>query len=108
VLRREDIRRSCGAQDDVDEAGGGLARAGVMETLGGGWRSFGSTLRRHCFDDVTGWPGLDGGGGARGTAAHVLKAQRHGKAECSVAVFMRKRAERKIRRIVPQRGSYRG
>jgi hypothetical protein len=44
VLRREDIKRSRGAQDGVDDLGGGPTRAGVAEALGGRWRSFSSTL----------------------------------------------------------------
>jgi hypothetical protein len=85
VLRQEDVRRSRGAQDGVDEAEGGPTRAGVTEAPGGRWRSFGSTLRCHCFDVVMGWLGLEGGGGARGAAARALKEQRHGPVDGSTA-----------------------
>jgi hypothetical protein len=59
VLRQKDVQSSRGAQDGVDEAGGGPTWAGITEALGGGQRSFSSTLRRHCFDDETGlaWAG---------------------------------------------------
>jgi hypothetical protein len=101
VLRQEDVRRSCGAQDGVDEAGGGPAQAGITEALGGGRRSFGSTLRHHYFNDATGlawarrwrrrpWHSCSG---AQGAAAWPGR-WRHDKAECSMAVFVRRRAER--------------
>jgi hypothetical protein len=77
VLRREDVRCLRSAQDNVDAAGGGSARSGIAKALAGGRRSFSSTLQRHCFDDAMGWPGLEGGVGARGAAAQALKAQRH-------------------------------
>jgi hypothetical protein len=63
VLRQEDVRRSRGAQDGVDEAGGGptwpLAAGGAAFVA-----PFGATAST---------PGLEGGGGARGAAARALK-----------------------------------
>jgi hypothetical protein len=59
VLRREDVRRSRGAQNGVYEVRGGPGWDGFVEALGGGWRCFSSTLRCHCFDDMIGlaWAG---------------------------------------------------
>jgi hypothetical protein len=115
VLKQEDVRRSRSAQGSVDEARGGLARAGITEARGGGWHSLGSTLRHHCFDDVTGlawarrwrrrpWRSCSGAEGAAARPGQLW----HSKAECSAAVFARRRAERKRMRIAPQHGSYRG
>jgi hypothetical protein len=72
----------------VEEVAGGRWRSGVGagRRTGAGWhcrgpwqrrRSSGSTLRRLCFDDNGAGLGLEGGGGTRGTAARVLKAQPH-------------------------------
>jgi hypothetical protein len=64
----------------------GWRRRGHRRT-GAGWRrgvpwwrrcSSGSTLQRLCFDDNGAGLGLEGGGGAHGTAFQELKAQRHG------------------------------
>jgi hypothetical protein len=55
-----------------------------------------------------GWPVLEGGGGACSSAARALKAQRLGKAECLMAIFTRRRAERKRRGTRPWCGSYAG
>jgi hypothetical protein len=115
VLRPEDVWRSRGAQDGVDEARGGPAWAGITEALGGGWHSFGSTLRRNCFDDAMGpaWAGRwrrrpwRSCSGAQGAVAWPGR-WRHGKAECSVAILARRRAERKRRGTQPRRGSYVG
>jgi hypothetical protein len=68
VLRREDVRCLRSAQDNIDAARGGVG-----------------TLQRHCFDDAMGWPGLEGGVGARGAAVRALKAQRHGPVDGGMA-----------------------
>jgi hypothetical protein len=53
-------------------------RAGIAEALGGSGAAPVAPLRRLCFDDNVVGMGLEGGGGARGTATRALKALRYG------------------------------
>jgi hypothetical protein len=62
VLVRGGVRLPGGAQGGANEAGGGPVC------------SSSSTLRHLCFDDNGAGLGLEGGGGAYGTAAQALKA----------------------------------
>jgi hypothetical protein len=78
VLRQEDVRRSRGAQDDVDEVGGGPAWASIVEALGGGSTASVAPFGATASTTRWGWPRLEGGGGTRGAAARELMAHRHG------------------------------
>jgi hypothetical protein len=56
VLRQEDVRCLRNAQDNVDAAGGGSARSGIVKALGGGRAA--SVAPFSAIASTTRWGGL--------------------------------------------------